>query len=82
MEQVGGTAMDRQGASALKFRRSKKGLTAAQLQGKVTGRWTDDEHKKFTEGKCRFKSLPGRRRLYRIITSNKLSLCCQFVVSE
>ena len=30
--------------SALKARRNKKNATAAQLQGKVTGRWTEEEH--------------------------------------
>ena len=37
--------------SALKMRRSKKSATAAQKHGKVTGRWTDEEHERFNEGK-------------------------------
>ena len=37
--------------SALKARRNKKNLTAAQSQGKVTGRWTEEEHERFNEGK-------------------------------
>ena len=42
---------EQQTASALKTRRNKKNLTAAQAQGKNTGRWTDEEHRKFNEGK-------------------------------
>jgi len=42
--------------SALKIRRNKKNLTAAQAMGKTTGRWTDEEHQRFNEGK-KFKSL-------------------------
>ena len=34
-------------SSALKMRRNKKSGTAAQVQGKVTGRWTDEEHQRF-----------------------------------
>ena len=37
--------------SMLKMRRNKKGQTAAQVQGKVTGRWTEEEHERFNEGK-------------------------------
>ena len=37
--------------SMLKARRNKKHLTAAQAQGKVTGRWTEEEHERFNEGK-------------------------------
>ena len=37
--------------SALKIRRNKKNLTAAQAMGKTTGRWTDEEHQRFNEGK-------------------------------
>ena len=37
--------------SMLKMRRNKKNLTAAQAQGKVTGRWTEEEHERFNEGK-------------------------------
>lgn len=37
--------------SALKARRNKKNFTAAQTQGKVTGRWTEEEHERFNEGK-------------------------------
>ena len=33
------------------MRRSKKNLTAAQALGKTTGRWTDEEHQRFNEGK-------------------------------
>jgi len=40
----------------LKARRNKKNATAAQLQGKVTGRWTEEEHQRFLEGKQEFKS--------------------------
>ena len=36
--------------SALKARRNKKVFTAAQQQGKVTGRWTEEEHQRFNEG--------------------------------
>jgi hypothetical protein len=32
-------------------RHNKKGATAAQLYGKTTGRWTDEEHERFLEGK-------------------------------
>ena len=35
---------DRTDMSALKMRRNKKQVTAAQAQGKVTGRWTEEEH--------------------------------------
>jgi len=38
---------EREESSALKMRRSKKLATAAQVQGKVTGRWTDEEHQRF-----------------------------------
>ena len=31
-------------------RNNKKGGTAAQLYGKTTGRWTDEEHERFLEG--------------------------------
>ena len=34
-----------------KARRDKKHVTAAQNLGKVTGRWTDEEHKRFRQGK-------------------------------
>ena len=37
--------------SMLKMRRNKKNFTAAQAQGKVTGRWTEEEHERFNEGK-------------------------------
>ena len=37
--------------SMLKARRNKKNQTAAQAQGKVTGRWTEEEHERFNEGK-------------------------------
>ena len=56
-KQVSGTSgaslnhVDEQVLSALKNRRIKKGKTAAQAQGKVTGRWTDEEHERFQEGK-------------------------------
>lgn len=40
-------AVDQGESSALKMRRNKKNLTAAQSQGKVTGRWTDEEHERF-----------------------------------
>jgi hypothetical protein len=41
----------REDMSMLKSRRNKKNLTAAQSQGKVTGRWTEEEHERFNEGK-------------------------------
>jgi len=37
--------------SALKMRRNKKNPTAAQSLGKTTGRWTEEEHQRFNEGK-------------------------------
>ena len=37
--------------SALKMRRNKKSVTAAMAMGKVTGRWTEEEHQRFNEGK-------------------------------
>ena len=46
--------------SALKMRRNKKNATAAQALGKTTGRWTEEEHQRFNEGKFgEFKSLPA-----------------------
>jgi len=39
------------GVSSLKMRRIKLPETAAQAQGKVTGRWSDEEHQRFNEGK-------------------------------
>ena len=48
--QTGAQAMmisEREESSALKMRRNKKLATAAQVQGKVTGRWTDEEHQRF-----------------------------------
>ena len=33
------------------MRRNKKLNTAAELHGKTTGRWTDEEHERFEEGK-------------------------------
>ena len=45
------------GLQALEMRRNKKdNLTAAKAQGKVTGRWTEEEHDRFNEGKCGAKS--------------------------
>ena len=45
--------------SALKQRRNKKNVTAAQAVGKTTGRWTEEEHLRFNEGKLsEFKSFP------------------------
>lgn len=35
------------------MRRNKKNYTAAQVHGKTTGRWTDEEHDRFSEGKLR-----------------------------
>jgi len=32
-----------------KARRDKKSQTAAQVQGKTTGRWSDEEHRRFKE---------------------------------
>jgi hypothetical protein len=43
----GAMASEREESSALKMRRNKKLATAAQVQGKVTGRWTDEEHLRF-----------------------------------
>ena len=41
------------GLQALEMRRKKNdNLTAAKAQGKVTGRWTEEEHDRFNEGKC------------------------------
>ena len=33
------------------MRRNKRNNTAAEVQGKTTGRWTDEEHERFEEGK-------------------------------
>ena len=52
----GGGFLPREEISVLKARRNKKNVTAAQAQGKVTGRWTEEEHERFNEGKCIFKS--------------------------
>mmetsp|Transcript_14998 Transcript_14998/g.18948 ORF Transcript_14998/g.18948 Transcript_14998/m.18948 type:complete len:123 (-) Transcript_14998:2879-3247(-) len=38
-----------QRSSALKMRRNKKNVTAAQALGKTTGRWTEEEHQRFNE---------------------------------
>lgn len=45
------TSGEREELSHLKMRRNKKNMTAAQTQGKVTGRWTEEEHQRFQEGK-------------------------------
>lgn len=45
------TSGERDELSHLKMRRNKKNVTAAQAQGKVTGRWTEEEHLRFQEGK-------------------------------
>ena len=49
------TSGEREDLSALKMRRNKKNVTAAQAQGKVTGRWTEEEHQRFQEGKFRIQ---------------------------
>jgi hypothetical protein len=49
--QLGSTMGEQDAQSALKIRRNKKNFTAAQVMGKTTGRWTDEEHQRFNEGK-------------------------------
>lgn len=51
---------DLESSSALEARRRrKKGLTVAQSHGKQIGRWTDEEHARFLEGKriCEIRSI-------------------------
>ena len=35
-------------------------MTAAETQGKVTGRWTDEEHRRFKQGKHSFIFHPAQ----------------------
>lgn len=44
LEGMGSLPGERASSSCLKARRNKKNMTAAQQQGKVTGRWTEEEH--------------------------------------
>ena len=58
-EFLAGAFDELQRSSALKQRRNKKNVTAAQAVGKTTGRWTEEEHQRFNEGKpSEFKSFP------------------------
>ena len=51
---------DQDDQSALKMRRNKKNsLTAARALGKVTGRWTEEEHQRFNEGKVKIQIFQG-----------------------
>jgi len=44
VQNIGQSAVLKDTKQSLKARRNKKNATAAQLQGKVTGRWTEEEH--------------------------------------
>lgn len=39
------------------MRRNKKNTTTAEFHGKITGRWTDEEHQRFEEGKYFLQSI-------------------------
>ena len=57
--------------SMLKMRRNKKNFTAAQVQGKVTGRWTEEEHERFNEGKS-IQIFPDMHKFDYVIVSHDI----------